>query len=166
MPHVAFHTFPVPEFSSPAFSSLAFSASPPAQPRTHARATSDATARFDRRSRHVVATAIKIERVADALADNTSPTTVSRPVYGYCSCADRVPLHSAQRHCQSSLAVAAVSRGRRKEKAEDVSERSLQRGALPPLTRCRRRRPSLSPCYRHQRPDVACVPRNIDFLVA
>ena len=28
MPHVAFHTFPVPEFSSPAFSSLAFSAPP------------------------------------------------------------------------------------------------------------------------------------------
>jgi len=28
MPHVAFHTFPVPEFSSPAFSGLAFSASP------------------------------------------------------------------------------------------------------------------------------------------
>jgi len=28
MPYVAFHTFPVPEFSSPAFSSLAFSAPP------------------------------------------------------------------------------------------------------------------------------------------
>jgi len=28
MPHVAFHTFPVPDFSSPVFSSLAFSASP------------------------------------------------------------------------------------------------------------------------------------------
>jgi len=28
MPHVAFHTFPVPDNSSPAFSSLAFSAPP------------------------------------------------------------------------------------------------------------------------------------------